>query len=93
MMLYKIISKATSNLKFRKIYDVILLRKDKFEIQINRNNCFALPLVMVAYVLKCLFTYINLCQIMHTSPSTLYTKMTARKHLKDILLTLMSLTT
>lgn len=35
MVLYKIISKATSNSGFRKIYGVILLRKDKFEIQMT----------------------------------------------------------
>lgn len=40
--------------------------KDKFEIQVNRNNCFGLSLVMVAYMLEGLFTYTILCQVMHT---------------------------
>lgn len=59
------ISKATSNKGFGEIYG-ILLSKNKFEIQVNRSCCFGLPLVMVAYVLKSLFTYSNLCQTVQT---------------------------
>lgn len=66
MVAYKMISKATLNLGFGKIYGVILLCKDKLDIHVNRNNCFGLPLAMVAYVFKGLFTHTNLCQTMHT---------------------------
>lgn len=55
------ISKATSDLEFWKTFSVILLSKGKCEIPFQRNNCFGLSLVMVAYVLKGLFTYTNRC--------------------------------
>ena len=54
------------------------------------DNCFGLSLVKVAHILEGLGTNTLLGQAMTLPPSTVYTKMTFGKHLKDTLLTVMN---